>query len=102
MAGNYQRREPEHTTDAEVVEAWRKIDATTLIADVWVFDPAILAMPWFTRQFYVKQKNADRQLRINRYDCVGTKNTRVIKTKDGSTTFEDLNFDDPPVDGKKK
>jgi hypothetical protein len=102
MAGNFQRREPEHTADAEVVEVWRKIDADTLIADVWVFDPDVLLAPWFTRQTYAKEANADKQLRINYYDCVGTKNTRVIKTKDGSSTFEDLNFDNPSEKKKHK
>lgn len=100
--GNFQRREPEHTADAELVEVWRKIDAATVVADVWVFDPQVLAAPWFTRQSYLKQDNADSSLRIGYYDCVGTPNTRVIKTQDGGTTFEDLNFDKSASGGKRK
>ena len=89
--GNYQRTEPDHTANAELVEVWRKVDPQHLVAYVWVYDPKMLAKPWFTRQWYTK--NPDKAFRINYYDCVGTPNTRVIKTRNGGSTFEDLNFD---------
>jgi hypothetical protein len=95
LPGIYQRSEPDHTGDAQVVEVWRKVDPNTLVADVWVYDPQVLVVPWYTRQTYSKQPNADFSLRIRYYDCVGTRNTQVIKTKNGSTTFKDLNFDKP-------
>ena len=93
IAGQYQRSEPDHTADAEVVEVWHKVDDQTLRADVWVYDPKVLRVPWYTRQVYDKQPNQDNALRIRYYDCVGTPNTQVKKTKDGSSTFVDLDFD---------
>jgi hypothetical protein len=95
-AGRYQRREPEYSDAVQVVEVWRKVNATTLVAFVWTYDSATLQEPWFTRQYYTKDPNSDKAFRIDYYDCVGAPNTRVIKTKEGSSTFEDLNFDKKP------
>ena len=91
--GVYQRAEPDHSDKAELVEIWRKADPSTLLVDVWVYDPVVLTKPWYTRQTFSKDPNVDYALRINYYDCVGTPNTRVIKRPDGSSTFEDLDFD---------
>jgi hypothetical protein len=96
MAGVYQRYEPDHSENAQVVEVWRKVDPNTLMADVWVYDAEVLEVPWYTRQTYIKQPNADYALRIRYYDCVGTENTQVIRTEDGSTTFKDLDFNKKP------
>lgn len=101
VAGTYQRSEPDHSENAEVVEVWHQVDANTLSADVWVYDPKVLEVPWYTRQTYTKVPNADFSQRIRYYDCVGTVNTQVIQTPDGSTTFKDLDFDKKPPSQEK-
>ena len=70
MKGQYQRGvQPNYSEKTETVERWHKVDAKTLQADVWVFDPVNLAKPWYTRQSQTQLTNDDKQLRIRYWDC---------------------------------
>ena len=51
MSGQYQRGvQPNYSEQTTIVERWRKVDRTTVQADIWVFDPVNLSKPWYTRQ----------------------------------------------------
>jgi len=50
MAHYYERTQPDYTEQVETVEVWQKVDDNTLEADVWVYDPPVLAEPWYTKR----------------------------------------------------
>jgi hypothetical protein len=91
--GIYQRQNPDYTDQVETVEIWRKADDTTLLADVWVYDPPALAEPWYVQQRYVKLSDADKALRIRYWHCAENQNNAVSQTKDGTTQFDGFTFD---------
>ena len=92
QAGVYQRSHPDYTDQVETVEIWRKVDNTTLGADVWVYDPPALVEPWYTKQSYLKLSDPDKNLRIRYWNCGENQNNSVIQTKAGATEFRDLTF----------
>jgi hypothetical protein len=93
MSGQYQRGvQPNYSEQTTVVERWHKVDAKTLQADVWVFDPVNLAKPWYTRQSWTQLTNDDTQLRIRYWDCRENSNNSIITTENGTSQFPDFNF----------
>jgi hypothetical protein len=91
--GQYQRGvQPNYSDQTTVVERWHKVDARTLQADVWVFDPVNLAEPWYTRQSWTKLTNDDHQLRIRYWDCRENPNNAIITTEAGTSQFPDFTF----------
>lgn len=94
MAGQYQRGvQPDYSDQVTLVERWRKVDADTLQADVWVFDPVNLAEPWYTRQSWTKLTNDDYTLRIRYWDCRENPNNQVTKKEDGTSDFLPFDFE---------
>ncbi|HZI78925.1 MAG TPA: hypothetical protein VFD69_05410 [Vicinamibacterales bacterium] len=93
QGGIYQRQNPDYTDQVETVEIWRKADDTTLIADVWVYDPPALAAPWYVQQRYAKLSDPDKALRIRYWNCAENQNNAVSQTKDGTTQFNGFTFD---------
>ncbi len=93
MSGQYQRGvQPNYSDQTTVVERWHKVDAKTLQADVWVFDPVNLAKPWYTRQGWTQLTNDDKQLRIRYWDCRENPNNAIITTETGTSQFPDFDF----------
>ncbi len=93
MSGQYQRGiQPNYSDQTTVVERWHKVDAKTLQADVWVFDPVNLAKPWYTRQSWTKLTNDDTALRIRYWDCRENANNAIITTDAGTSQFPDFDF----------
>jgi len=52
QAGIYHRNDPQYSEQLEAVEVWRKADPTTVLVDVWVYDPMNLEEPWYVQQTY--------------------------------------------------
>jgi hypothetical protein len=93
QGGIYQRQNPDYTDQVETVEIWRKADAATLVADVWVYDPPALAEPWYVQQRYAKLSDPEKALRIRYWNCAENTNNAVSQTKDGTTQFNGFTFD---------
>jgi len=93
QAGIYQRAHPDYSEQVETVEIWHKADPTTLLADVWVYDPPALAEPWYVQQAYKKVDEQGGNLRIRYWNCGENQNNSVYQTKDGTTQFHDFTFD---------
>jgi hypothetical protein len=99
LPGQYQRGvQPNYSDQTTVVERWHKVDARTLQADVWVFDPVNLSEPWYTRQSWTELTNDDKQLRIRYWDCRENPNNAIITTDAGTSQFPDFTF--VPNDGE--
>ena len=93
MDGQYQRGvQPNYSDQVSIVERWKKVDAKTLQADVWVFDPVNLAEPWYTRQSWTQLTNDNTQLRIRYWDCRENSNNAIITTETGTSQFRDFDF----------
>jgi len=92
QGGIYQRQNPDFTDQVETVEIWRKADAMTIAADVWVYDPPALAEPWYVQQRYGKLANPDKALRIRYWNCAENSNNAVHQTQDGTTQFNGFTF----------
>jgi len=102
MAHYYERTQPDYSEQVETVEVWHKTDDNTLEADVWVYDPPMLAEPWYTRQSYTKLDDPEKIFRIHHWDCKGNQNNDVYMTEDGNSNFVDFDFtdmDDQPEEG---
>jgi hypothetical protein len=93
-AGQYQRIQPFYTEQVETVEIWQKTDPTTMVVDVWAFDPPALAEPWYTRQVYKQLSNDDKSLRIRYWNCGENQNNTVEKTDTGTSDFSNFTFTD--------
>lgn len=93
QGGIYQRQNPDYTDQVETVEIWRKADADTLVADVWVYDPPALAEPWYVQQRYAKLSDPEKMLRIRYWNCAENQNNAVSQTRDGTTQFNGFTFD---------
>jgi hypothetical protein len=93
-AGQYQRTQPFYTEQVETVEIWQKTDPTTMVVDVWSFDPPALIEPWYTRQVYKQLSNDDASLRIRYWDCGENQNNAVEKTDTGTSDFSNFTFTD--------
>jgi hypothetical protein len=97
-AGQYQRIQPFYTEQVETVEIWQKTDPTTMVVDVWSFDPPALEEPWYTRQVYKQLSNDDKSLRIRYWNCGENQNNTVEKTDTGTSDFSNFTF--TPEDDK--
>jgi hypothetical protein len=95
------RNQPTQSEKMETVEIWQSVNATTVKADVWIFDSAIYTEPWYVQRLYTKVPNEDRSLRIRYWNCNENPNNDVIKTPDGSTNYKDFTFDDKPKEPAK-
>jgi hypothetical protein len=93
-AGQYQRIQPFYTEQVETVEIWQKTDPTTMVVDVWSFDPPALTEPWYTRQVYKQLSNDDKSLRIRYWNCGENQNNTVEKTNTGTSDFSNFTFTD--------
>ena len=93
-AGQYQRIQPFYTEQVETVEIWQKTDPTTMVVDVWAFDPPALREPWYTRQVYKQLSNDDASLRIRYWNCGENQNNAVEKTETGTSDFSNFTFTD--------
>jgi hypothetical protein len=92
MARVMGRNQPSQSDRMETVEIWERVDDNTILADVWLYDPALYVEPWYLQRRYTQVANPDRNLRVRYWDCNENPNNQVIKTKDGSTDFRDLTF----------
>ena len=91
-SGQYQRVQPEYSDQVETVEVWEKIDDTTIVVDVWTYDPPVLLEPWYTRHTYKKLTNDDHFLRIRYWDFGENQNNAIDLTEEGSSDFSDFTF----------
>lgn len=94
MARSMGRNQPEQSEQMETVEIWEKVDARTIKADVWIYDPAIYTEPWYMQRRYTLVPNADKSLRMNYWHCGENPNNEVVKTPEGSTQYRDFQFTD--------
>ncbi len=88
------RNAPVQSDKMEAVEVWERVDPNMIAVDVWLWDPALYLEPWYVQRRYTLVPNADKSLRVRHWDCGENPNNAVVKTKDGSTQFRDLNFTD--------
>jgi hypothetical protein len=91
-AGLYHRSDPQHSEQLEAVEVWRKIDPATIVADVWIYDPAMLEEPWYVQQTYKQVSNQDGAVRIDYWFCGENPNNAVTQTSDGTSQFGEFTF----------
>lgn len=91
-AGIFHRNDPQYSESLEAVEVWRKSDPTTVIADVWVYDPVTLEEPWYVQQTYKQVPNPDGYLRIRYWNCRENPNNAIEQTDEGTSQFSDFTF----------
>ena len=94
------RGQPTQSEQMETVEVWEKLDAATIKADVWIYDPAIFTEPWYLQRRYRKVDNPDKLLRMNYWHCGENPNNEVHKTPEGGTQYTDFTF--TPADDSKE
>jgi hypothetical protein len=94
MARSMGRNQPEQSEQMETVEIWNKLDARTIQADAWIYDPALYVEPWFIQRRYSQVSNENKILRMNYWHCGENPNNEVYKTPEGGTQFRDLTFTD--------
>ena len=92
MARSMGRGQPDQSEQMETVEVWAKVDAGTIAADVWIYDPTIFVEPWYAQRRYTPVPNADKGLRMNYWHCGENPNNEVYKTPDGNTQYRDFTF----------
>jgi len=100
MARSMGRGQPTQSERMETVEVWEKVDPATIVADVWLYDPAVYAEPWHLQRRYRQVPNEDKALRMNYWNCVENPNNEVFKTPDGNTQYRDFTF--TPADDQRK
>jgi hypothetical protein len=91
-AAIFHRNDPTYSDELETVEVWRKVDPTTITADVWAYDPVTLTQPWYTLQTYKQVSNDDRSLRVDYWNCHENPNNTVIQTDQGTSQFGEFTF----------
>jgi hypothetical protein len=91
-AGIFHRNDPTYSEALEAVEVWRKTDPTTVLVDVWVYDPETLLEPWYVQQTYKQVPNPDLGLRIGYWHCGENPNNTVEQTSEGTSQFSDFTF----------
>jgi hypothetical protein len=92
MARSMGRNQPDQSEKMETVEIWEKIDARTIVADAWIYDPAIYQQPWYLQRRYSQVANEDKLLRMNYWHCGENPNNEVYKTPEGNTQYRDFSF----------
>ena len=93
-AGIFHRNDPQYSESLEAVEVWRKTDPTTVLVDVWVYDPVTLEEPWYVQQTYKQVPNPDGLVRIGYWYCGENPNNAVEQTDEGTSRFSDFTFTD--------
>jgi hypothetical protein len=96
MGRSMGRNQPEQSDKMETVEVWERIDANTIVADIWLYDPALYLEPWYMQRRFRKVDDQGRMLRIRYWDCHENPNNAVVKTPDGSTQFKGFTFTPEP------
>jgi hypothetical protein len=94
-AGIFHRNDPKYSVELDAVEVWNKVDADTVVVDVWAYDPETLLEPWYVRQTYKHVSNPDGSLRIGYWYCGENPNNKVIQTDQGTSQFSDFTFTSP-------
>jgi hypothetical protein len=94
------RGHPQQSEQMETVEVWEKVNPTTIVADVWLYDPQVYVEPWYMQRRYRQLPNDDKTLRMNYWNCVENPNNEVFKTPDGNTQYRDFTF--TPADDQRK
>jgi hypothetical protein len=92
MARSMGRNQPDQSEQMQTVEIWEKVDAATIVADAWIYDPTIYVEPWYLQRRYRQVPNPDKSLRMNYWHCGENPNNDVYRTPDGSTQFRDFTF----------
>ena len=92
MARSMGRNQPEQSEKMETVEIWEKVDARTIVADAWIYDPALYVEPWYMQRRYTQVPNDDSLLRMNYWHCGENPNNDVYKTPEGNTQYNDFTF----------
>lgn len=87
----FHRNDPRHSDQVETVEVWQKTDPTTILVDVWVYDPVTLVEPWYVQQTYRFVPN-EEDVRLDYWNCSENPNNLIERTEDGSSTFRDFTF----------
>ena len=93
-SGIFHRSDAQYSESLEAVEVWRKTDPTTVLVDVWVYDPVTLEEPWYVQQTYKQVCNPDGSLRIGYWFCGENPNNAVEQTEEGASQFSDFTFTD--------
>jgi len=93
MAHMYERAQGFYSDQVEGVEIWHKVDANTLVANVWIYDPPALVEPWYVRQSYTRIDDKGKTLRINNWSCKGNSNNDVYETSDGGSQHGKFTFE---------
>ena len=88
------RNQPVQSEQMETLEIWEKTDSSTIMVDLWLFDPRLYVEPWYVRRPYKRVPNPNKELRIQYWDCSENPNNDVSKTRDGSTDFNGFTFTD--------
>ncbi len=98
MARSMGRNQPDQSEQMATVEIWEKVDAGTITADAWIYDPTLYVEPWHLQRRYTQVPNADASLRMNYWHCGENPNNEVFKTPEGNTQYRDFTFtaDDDP------
>ena len=91
-AGIFHRNDPRYSEQLETVEVWNKVDADTITADVWAYDPETLVEPWYVQQTFKQVPNPDGYLRIGYWHCGENPNNVVVETEEGTSQFSDFTF----------
>jgi hypothetical protein len=94
------RAQPEQSEQMETVEVWEKVDARTIRADVWIYDPTIYTEPWYLQRRYRQMDNPNKVLRMNYWHCGENPNNDVHRTPDGGTQYTNFTF--TPADDAKE
>lgn len=92
--GQYQRIQPHHSDQVEVVEVWQKTADDTIAVDVWIYDPPALEEPWYTKQIFKKLTDDDKALRVRYWHFNENPNNAVIEDEQGTSDFADFTFTD--------
>jgi hypothetical protein len=95
------RNAPTQSEQMETVEMWEKVDANTILTDVWLFDPRLYTETWYFQRRYRRVPNPDKRIRINYWDCSENPNNDVVKTDDGDTARKGYTFIDKSKENHK-
>ena len=95
------RNAPTQSEQMETVEIWEKVNANTILTDVWLFDPRLYTETWYFQRQYRLVPNPDKRLRINYWDCSENPNNDVVKTEDGDTARKGYTFIDKSKEKRK-
>lgn len=92
MARSMGRNQPNQSEQMETVEIWEQVDAGTITADAWIYDPTLYIEPWHLKRRYRQVSNADASFRMNYWHCGENPNNEVFKTPEGNTQYRDFTF----------